>query len=67
MYVVWNVLNIYMFSRICSGTKKLPLNTWVTIQMDIKETEVTILIYETSDRTKELENTKQSITTNAVS
>ena len=64
--MVQNVLNMYVFSF--SGTKKLPVNKWITVQIGIEQTTVSILVREESGITKQLvENIRKSISSNPVS
>ena len=65
-YVVQNVLNMFVFSF--SGTKKLPVNKWITVQIGIEQSKVSILVHEESDITKQLvKNIQRSISSSPVS
>ena len=51
-----------------SGTEKLPVDKWITIQIAIEQSAVSILVHEESDITKQsVENIRRSITSSPVS
>ena len=56
---------MYIFS--CSGSKPLPLNRLITIQIGIEQSKVTIVVYEGSDIINSLDSIEEPITATTVS